>query len=208
MTDAQIAKLEKAGFNHWTKGDYDRLYIKSWDVDGLDAHWRKIGEKLSYTKSAAVSHSKIYVDVKSGEVVVQCEDAYYGDQIRGVVEEMVASVFAKMKKNAQNSISAVNVAKAMKISLPQTRKFAVLSGVAKTTTWKATKTLYSIEEYREMFKFYSSAIRQLKAKLGKVSVKEIANALCLSVSTVYRRIKARGVKLERGINASDIAKIL
>ena len=123
LTLPQIAKLEKKGFNRWQKGDFDRLYIKAWDVDGLDAHWKENGESLSYTKSAAVSHSKIYIDVKSGEVVVQCEDAYYGNQICGVV-------------------------------------------------------------------------------------KEIANALCLSVSTVYRRIKARGVKLERGINANDIAKIL
>lgn len=215
LTLPQIAKLEKMGFSRWTKDENDRLYIKAWNVNGIKTNWNKRGKKtitmngeeLSYTKSAAVSYASIYIDVKSGELVVECEDAFYGNQIRELVEKMTVPALKKEVRTEQNSISAGTFAKAMKISLSQTRKIAVLCGVAKTAIWKATKTLYSTEEERKMFAYYSSAIRSLKAKSGKVSVKEIASALCLSVSTVYRRIKARGVKLERGINANDIDKL-
>lgn len=101
MTDAQIAKLEKAGFKRWTKGDYDRLYIKAWKVDGIVTNWNKRGtktitingEELSYTKSAAVSYTTIYIDVKSGGLVVECKYDYYGDKIRELVEKMIEPAF-------------------------------------------------------------------------------------------------------------------
>lgn len=79
LTTKQIAGLEAKGFKRWTKGDMDRLYV---DMDALGlnlsryksgnvsrAEW--CGEKVSNAEGGRINDSKVYVDVATGELVVQ-----------------------------------------------------------------------------------------------------------------------------------------
>lgn len=96
MTNNEIKAKEAQGFKRWTKGDYDRLYINVWQVPGVETRWQKNGKKLiaingtelSYTKTAAVSYAKIYIDVKSGDVVVDTKDGAIKAQLEELVKAM------------------------------------------------------------------------------------------------------------------------
>ena len=102
LTEKQIAKLESKGFKRWTKGDYDRLYINAYNIHGIDTNWKKNGKKtlsingeeLSYSKSAELSYMKIYIDVKTGEVVADWDSvkALVEAEINEVIEETTETV--------------------------------------------------------------------------------------------------------------------
>ena len=102
LTEKQIAKLESKGFKRWTKGDYDRLYINAYNIHGIDTNWKKNGKKtltingeeLSYTKSAELSYAKIYIDVKTGEVVADWDSvkALAEAELNEVIEETTETV--------------------------------------------------------------------------------------------------------------------
>lgn len=79
ITDETIAKLEAAGFNRWTKGRFDRLYINAVDL-GLEVDYYKTGnvssatwcgQDVSNADGRRLLATKIYVDVKTGELHVQ-----------------------------------------------------------------------------------------------------------------------------------------
>lgn len=99
MDELKIEKLEKKGFRRWTKGNYDRLYIQGWQLEGITTNWKKNGKKtvsvdgveLSYTKSAIFGNygSKNYIDVKTGEIFVSTEDSVYHDIIVNKIKKMI-----------------------------------------------------------------------------------------------------------------------
>ena len=47
LTDNQITKLEKNGFNRWTKGDHDRLYVNA----------TQLGLKCTYYKTGSIDRA-------------------------------------------------------------------------------------------------------------------------------------------------------
>ena len=98
MEQTRIEALEKMGFKRWTKGDYDRLYLDAWKVKGVETHWQKNGKKLiaidgeelSYTKTAEVQYAKIYIDVKTEELVVDCRTTWIQAKLEELVKTMIA----------------------------------------------------------------------------------------------------------------------
>lgn len=79
MTEETIAKYEAKGFKRWTKGSMDRLYIDVTKL-GLEVSYYKTGnvssatwcgERISNADARRFMSSKVYVDVKTGELHVQ-----------------------------------------------------------------------------------------------------------------------------------------
>ena len=79
LTEKQIAAYEAKGFKRWTKGNMDRLYINA-TMLGLEvsyyksgnvssASWR--GEGISNSAGYRLLSSKVWVDVKTGELNVK-----------------------------------------------------------------------------------------------------------------------------------------
>lgn len=103
MTDAQIAKYEAKGFKRWTKGNMDRLYINVTDL-GLVADYYKSGnvcggewqgEGVGSSATKRLLASKVYVDVKTGELHVTSNFDEYG---MPSVEEVARKVVEDIEK--------------------------------------------------------------------------------------------------------------
>lgn len=82
LTDDEIAALENKGFNRWTKGDMDRLYIKPTYL-GLDLEYYKSGnissatfngDSISNSEGRRLNATKCYVDVATRKVVCDNEE--------------------------------------------------------------------------------------------------------------------------------------
>ena len=96
MTDEMISALEKKGFNRWTKGNMDRLYINATDL-GLDCDYYKTGnikgadfceERVSNSEARRMKCAKIYIDIKTGEAhsdnyTLQCKVEEILDALTG-----------------------------------------------------------------------------------------------------------------------------
>ena len=76
MTNENITALEAKGFNRWTKGNMDRLYINARDL-GLVCSYYKTGnisaayfngELISNSQGARYKAAKTFIDVKTGTV--------------------------------------------------------------------------------------------------------------------------------------------
>ena len=76
MTAELITKLEQNGFNRWTKGNLDRLYINAAQL-GLVCTYYKTGnissatfrgESISNCKARKMKASKTFIDLKSDTV--------------------------------------------------------------------------------------------------------------------------------------------
>lgn len=72
----RIADFEKMGFNRWTKGNFDRLYINA-DRLGLDCDYYKSGnicgatfedEHISNSEARRMKSAKTYIDIKTGRL--------------------------------------------------------------------------------------------------------------------------------------------
>lgn len=82
LTDDEIAALENKGFNRWTKGNIDRLYIKPTYL-GLDLEYYKSGnissatfngDSISNSEGRRLNATKCYVDVATRKVVCDNEE--------------------------------------------------------------------------------------------------------------------------------------
>lgn len=76
LTEKQIAALEAVGFNRWTKGTMDRLYINA-ETLGLELDYYKSGnisgasyrgETISHKRGGEMKAAKTYIDVATGEL--------------------------------------------------------------------------------------------------------------------------------------------
>ena len=100
LTDNQITKLEKNGFNRWTKGNHDRLYINA-TLLGLECSYYKTGnissahfngELISNAEGYRLKGAKTYVDVATGEV---CSTR---DDLKDAAETLVKSLLADVEE--------------------------------------------------------------------------------------------------------------
>ena len=109
LTDSQIAAYEAKGAKRWIKRDMDRLYIDT-KLLGLEVSYYKTGnvsdakwcgEHISNADGRRFMASKVFVDVKTGELVVQDKSnwtwSYYEvPSIEDKAREFVAEVEASM----------------------------------------------------------------------------------------------------------------
>lgn len=80
--EQKIEKLENAGFNRWTKGGMDRMYINATRI-GLECEYYKTGnirdawfngENISNCRARVIKGAKTYIDLKTFEVYSDNED--------------------------------------------------------------------------------------------------------------------------------------
>lgn len=99
MNEKMIEKLAAKGFNRWTKGKYDRMYINAKDL-GLDCEYYKTGnihsatfrgEGVSNSEAYRMKAAKTYIDIATGEVV---SDNRY---LKEAAEEILATVKAEIE---------------------------------------------------------------------------------------------------------------
>lgn len=99
ITAETIAKLEAKGFNRWTKGNMDRLYIdaKNYGAEFVYYNSGNIrsakfqGERISNADGRRLNATKAYIDIATGELHIQT-DYYYDDEIREAIEAIIAEV--------------------------------------------------------------------------------------------------------------------
>ena len=107
MTEKQIASYEAKGFNRWTKGNMDRLYINAKDL-GLEVDYYKTGnvssakwcgKSVSNADGRRLLGSKAYVDVKTGELhVTSSFDVYDMPTLEDKARELVAEIEDELSK--------------------------------------------------------------------------------------------------------------
>ena len=73
MTENRINELVEKGFNRWTKGNFDRLYINASTL-GLECEYYKTGninhayfngEHISNCEAYRMKAAKTYIDIKT-----------------------------------------------------------------------------------------------------------------------------------------------
>jgi hypothetical protein len=105
LNEKQIAAYEAKGFNRWTKGNMDRLYINATDLGAeidyyksgnvCSAKWQ--GESVSNADGRRLLASKVFVDVKTGELSVTTSfDLYDAMSVEDAARQLVASIEAEL----------------------------------------------------------------------------------------------------------------
>lgn len=98
LTEAQIKELEAKGFARWTKGDYDRLYVGLREL-GCNPRERRFGDSsLSIVEARQASETKVWVDVKTGEICCRTRGPLSEDYFKHAVEEYIAKTPADYSK--------------------------------------------------------------------------------------------------------------
>ena len=99
MTDTMIAALESKGFKRWTKGVYDRLYIRS-TLCGLELSFYNTGnirsaklngDPISNCRARKLREGKNYIDLADGSVHACCSE----------LEQSIMAFLDKMQEEAQ-----------------------------------------------------------------------------------------------------------
>lgn len=103
ITNEIIAKLESKGFNRWTKGNMDRLYINAKDL-GLEVDYYKTGnvssatwqgEHISNADARRLLESKVWIDVKTGELHVNTSfDLFDAMSVEEAAQAYIDSIIA------------------------------------------------------------------------------------------------------------------
>lgn len=127
MTEKMIKALESKGFHRWTKGDYDRLYANAEDFglytetynSGNIKYAELNGVKISNAAAGRILSAKIYIDVKTGELVVS--------RATGDADEIVEAVKAAIAE----AKAEVESEEAEKASAPQLSEDAVREALIK-----------------------------------------------------------------------------
>ncbi len=105
LTDDEIEALENNGFNRWTKGDMDRLYIKPTYL-GLDLEYYKSGnissatfngESISNSEGRRLNATKCYVDVVTRKVV--CDN----EELKQAAQELLDTVLGNTKYSVRGN---------------------------------------------------------------------------------------------------------
>ena len=82
LNEKLIAALEAKGFNRWTKGNMDRLYINATKL-GLELGYYKTGnikwaefkgEMISNSRGYSYKAAKTYIDIATGKVYSEKTD--------------------------------------------------------------------------------------------------------------------------------------
>lgn len=115
LNDKQIAAYEAKGFNRWTKGNMDRLYINARDYGCKFDYYNTgnirncyfNGERVSNAEGYRFKSTKVYIDVKTGELSITTSTDYE-DEIRAAVEAIITEVeneLAEPEKKEENDMS-------------------------------------------------------------------------------------------------------
>jgi hypothetical protein len=96
LNETTIKNLEAKGFNRWTKGNHDRLYINctaygcefDYYKTGNINHARFQGESISNSEGYRFKSTKVYIDVKTGELNISTATRYE-EQIREAVQAII-----------------------------------------------------------------------------------------------------------------------
>lgn len=108
MNEKMIEKLAAKGFNRWTKGKYDRMYVNAKDL-GLACEYYKTGnvhsatfqgEGISNSEAYRMKAAKTYIDVETGEVV--SDNRYLKEAAEEVLEAVKAEIEAEEAALNQN----------------------------------------------------------------------------------------------------------
>ena len=127
MTEKMIKALESKGFHRWTKGDYDRLYANAEDFglytesynSGNIRYAELNGVKISNAAAGRILSAKIYIDVKTGELITSRITADADD-----IVEAVKAAIAEAKAEVESE-------EAEKASAPQLSEDAVREALIK-----------------------------------------------------------------------------
>ena len=115
-----IAKLEAAGFKRWTKNGMDRLYVNTTTL-GLEVDYYKTGnvsratwqgELISNADGRRLLSSKVWIDVKTGELHVRTDfhRSYDEDMLlENVAAAYVESIVAEPEPEAEPEQEAETV---------------------------------------------------------------------------------------------------
>lgn len=113
MNEKMIKALESKGFHRWTKGDYDRLYANAEDFglytesynSGNIKYAELNGTKISNAAAGRILSAKIYIDVKTGELITSriTDDA---DEIVEAVKAAIAEAKAEVESEEAEKASA------------------------------------------------------------------------------------------------------
>ena len=94
MDSKMIEKLEAKGFERWTKGNYDRLYVDA-EAIGLECEYYNSGnicyaeldgEKISNSLARKLKMAKTFIDVKTGEIYSDSETLK--EKIEEIIEQL------------------------------------------------------------------------------------------------------------------------
>lgn len=110
-----IVKLEAAGFSRWTKGNMDRLYINvtklglevSYYNSGNVSSAKWCGEPISNADGRRLLSSKVWIDVKTGELHVRTDfhRSYDEDMLlENVAAAYVESIVAEPEQEEAETI--------------------------------------------------------------------------------------------------------
>lgn len=113
MTEKMIKALESKGFHRWTKGDYDRLYANAEDFglytesynSGNIRYAELNGVKISNAAAGRILSAKIYVNVKTGELITSRITAD-ADEIVEAVKAAIAEAKAEVESEEAEKASA------------------------------------------------------------------------------------------------------
>ena len=113
MTEKMIKALESKGFHRWTKGDYDRLYANAEDFGLYTESYNSgnircaelNGVKISNAAAGRILSAKIYIDVKTGELITSRITAD-ADEIVEAVKAAIAEAKAEVESEEAEKASA------------------------------------------------------------------------------------------------------
>lgn len=112
MTNKQIAAYESKGFNRWTKGNMDRLYINTTKLGAeidyyksgnvCDAFWQ--GERVSNADGRRLLASKVFVDVKTGELRVSTSfrEPYDTKSLEDAAKDLIDEIERELASVTEN----------------------------------------------------------------------------------------------------------
>lgn len=97
LNEKTIAALEAKGFKRWTKGSYDRLYIRPTLV-GLELDFYNTGNvrnasvngrAVSNAAGRRIREAKVYIDVMTGKVYCSSGEApELAENVQKILEEV------------------------------------------------------------------------------------------------------------------------
>lgn len=129
MKQQLIEALEKKGFNRWTKGTMDRLYINPTRL-GLELGYYKTGnvsdaylngERISNTSGREMKASKCYIDIATGECVSNYD--VFIEAMQALLAEAEAELAEEEASSAAPVPSGETLSEAIDAVLPSLEYF-------------------------------------------------------------------------------------
>lgn len=101
MSDKMIERLAKKGFNRWTKGNMDRMYINasqlglacSYHSTGSIKNATFCGDSISNSEARRLKADKCYVDLKTGTITAN--NSRLSDAAQSLIDEAAAEIEAE-----------------------------------------------------------------------------------------------------------------